>query len=115
VLLQSTLLCVSGTHMQPFAALLLEALLTFWLQWVYLALGGQDTPVLNKALAVGFTVSAALFWAGPFSSASMNPARSLGPALATWEFSDLWIFLVGPPLGAAAAAFAYRAYLGLGA
>jgi MIP family channel proteins len=114
VLLRSTVLGVSGTQMNPFAALLLEALLAFWLQWVYLAVTEKDVPPLNAALALGFTVAAAVFWAGPLSSASMNPARSLGPALASWEFSDLWVFLIGPVLGTATAAFAYRRYTSLG-
>jgi len=114
VLLRSTVLGVSSTQMNPFAALFLEALLGFWLQWVYLAVTEKDVPPLNAALAIGFTVAAALFWAGPFSSASMNPARSLGPALASWEFSNLWVFLIGPPAGAALAALAYRFYQSLG-
>lgn len=115
VLLRSTILGVNSTQMNPFAALLLEALLTFWLQWVYLAVMEKDVPLLNAALALGFTLAAAIFWAGPLSSASLNPARSLGPALASWEFSSLWIFLLGPMLGAAGAAFAYRRYQSLGA
>jgi MIP family channel proteins len=114
VLLRSTILGVSSTQMNPFAALLLEALLAFWLVWVYLAVTEREVPLLNAALALGFTVTAAVFWAGPLSSASMNPARSLGPALASWEFSDLWVFLIGPFVGAVAGAWAYQRYQALG-
>ena len=42
------------------------------------------------------------------TGASMNPARSLGPAVAAGEWTDFWIYLVGPLLGAAAGAFAYQ-------
>jgi aquaporin Z len=113
ILLRSTILGVSSTQMNPFAALLLEALLAFWLMWVYLAVTEKEVPLLNAALALGFTVTAAIFWAGPLSSASMNPARSFGPALASWEFSQLWVFLIGPFLGTVAAAWAYQRYQGL--
>ena len=49
----------------------------------------------------------ALF-AGPISGASMNPARSLGPALAGGLWTDQWIYILGPMLGAVAGAFVYR-------
>lgn len=112
-LLRSTVLGVSGTQMNPLAALLLEGLLTFWLVWVYLSVTEKDVPLLHAALALGCAVSGAMFWAGPLSSASMNPARSLGPAVASWEFSNLWVFLIGPLLGATGAAFGYRRYQAL--
>jgi aquaporin NIP len=114
VLLRSTVLGISSTQMFPLAALLLEAVLAFWLVWVYLAVTEKDVPLLHAALAIGATVAASVFWAGPLSSASMNPARSLGPALAAWEFGNLWIFLLGPLLGATASAFAYGVYRSLG-
>src|ERR1700722_14632382 len=56
ILLRSTILGVSSTQMNPFAALLLEALLAFWLMWVYLAVTEKEVPLLNAALALGFTV-----------------------------------------------------------
>jgi glycerol uptake facilitator-like aquaporin len=114
VILQSTVLGVSATQMNPVAALALEAFLAFWLVWVYLSVTERDFPPLNAALALGSTLAASVFWAGPLSSASMNPARSLGPALAAWEFSKLWLFILGPLAGGALAAFAYRAYARLG-
>ena len=45
---------------------------------------------------------------GPISGASMNPARSLGPAIAAAEFSGIWIYLLAPPVGAALGALAYQ-------
>ena len=45
---------------------------------------------------------------GPVTGASMNPARSLGPAIASGELSSIWVYLAAPLLGAAAAAFVYQ-------
>jgi aquaporin NIP len=45
---------------------------------------------------------------GPISGASMNPARSLGPALVSGDLHALWLYLVAPPLGAAAGALLYQ-------
>ncbi len=107
LLLQSSTLGITTTRMAPLGALLMEALLTAWLLWVYLAMTEKDAPLLQAALALGATLSGALLWAGPFSGASMNPARSLGPALAAFDLSDLWIYLTGPFLGAWGGARAY--------
>ena len=52
-------------------------------------------------------MSRALF-GGPVTGASMNPARSFGPALAAGEWGDFWIYIVGPLAGATAGAFAYQ-------
>ncbi len=112
-LLRGNLLGLSETNMNPGAAVVLEAVLSFWLQWVYLALSEDGSPALNGALGAGFTVSAAALWAGPLCGASMNPARSLGPALVAGEFSDLWIYLVGPFLGCAAGVWVYRRFRAL--
>lgn len=38
----------------------------------------------------------------------MNPARSLGPAIVSWNFSDIWIYIIGPTIGALAGGFVYR-------
>jgi glycerol uptake facilitator-like aquaporin len=112
ILLRSAILGTTTTQMPGLAALTLEALLTFWLTWVYLALAERDN--LTAALAISATVAASIFWAGHLSGASMNPARSFGPALAAMDFSDLWIFLIGPFLGAIGAGAAYRWYQSLG-
>jgi glycerol uptake facilitator-like aquaporin len=110
LLLRSSLLGTTNTHMPGLAALALEALLTAWLVWVFLASTEREVPLLHAALAVAATLSMAIFWAAPLSGASMNPARSLGPALAAGDLSDLWIYLLGPFLGAVLGAKAYLWY-----
>jgi MIP family channel proteins len=114
VLLRSSVLGTTTSAMPGLAAVMVEALLTFWLVWVYLSVTEKDVPLLHAALALSATLAGAIFWAGHLTGASMNPARSLGPALAAWDFSDLWIYLVGPCLGAAGAALGYRWFKKLG-
>lgn len=73
--------------------------------------GGQVTHVgvgQAAALAIGATVGLAAVFAGPISGASMNPARSLGPALMRWTWTDQWVYLLAAPLGAVVGAYTYR-------
>ncbi len=51
-------------------------------------------------VAVGAVIALEALFAGPVCGASMNPARSLAPALAEWQIQDLWIYLTAPVLGA---------------
>lgn len=95
----------------PAIGVLLEAILTFFLVNTIMNAGisGKATPL--DGLAVGFTLVFAILMGGPLTGASLNPARSLGPAIATGDFTDLWVYFVGPALGAALAAFLYRGLL----
>ena len=85
-------------------ALLVEALLTLGLVSTILGTSStaQNIGTLS-AFGVGAYIIAAGLWASPVSGASMNPARSLGPALVSGNYTDLWIYLAGPTLGALAA------------
>jgi aquaporin NIP len=96
----------SGSQAQSF---LWEVILTFFLMFVILAVA-TDTRAVGEAaaIAVGATVGLDAMFGGPISGASMNPARSLGPALVSGDLHALWIYLVAPPLGAAAGALAYQ-------
>ena len=87
----------------------LEAILTFFLMFVIMAVA-TDTRAVGQAaaLAIGATVGLEALFAGPISGASMNPARSLGPALLSWTWTAQWVYLTAPFLGAAAAALVYR-------
>ena len=96
----------SGTDLQ---ALVWEVVLTFFLMLVIVAVA-TDTRAVGQAaaIAIGGTVALGALVGGPISGASMNPARSLGPAIVSGNLTDLWIYLVAPPVGAIAAALVYR-------
>jgi MIP family channel proteins len=91
------------------SALVYEIVLTAFLMFVIMAVA-TDTRAVGAAaaIAIGGTVGLDALFGGPVTGASMNPARSLGPAVAAGEWTDAWIYLVGPMLGAAVGAFAYQ-------
>jgi aquaporin NIP len=86
-----------------------ETLMTGFLMFVIMAVA-TDTRAVGSAaaIAIGGAIALDALFGGPITGASMNPARSLGPALVAWEWSDLWLYLVGPVLGAAIGGFAYQ-------
>ena len=93
----------------PSQALGLEVILTFLLMLVIGAVATDSKAQGNlAAIAIGATVGLEIIFAGPLSGASMNPARSLSPALVGWTWTAQWIFVVGPLAGAAIAALFYR-------
>jgi MIP family channel proteins len=96
----------AGTQVQ---SLVWEILLTFVLMLVIMAVA-TDTRAVGEAaaIAIGGTVGLDALFGGPISGASMNPARSLGPALVSGNLHALWIYLVAPPVGAAAGALVYQ-------
>jgi len=100
----------SGSDGQSF---LWELVLTFFLMLVIMAVA-TDTRAVGEAaaIAIGGTVALGALVGGPVSGASMNPARSLGPALAAAELNALWIYLLAPLLGAALGAVAYQVLRG---
>jgi aquaporin NIP len=95
------------------AALLYELVLTAVLMFVIMAVA-TDTRAVGAAaaIAIGGAVGLDALFGGPVTGASMNPARSLGPALASGEWSEFWVYLIGPAAGAIAGAFAYQAVRG---
>ncbi len=96
----------AGSAWQAFG---LEVLLTFFLMFVIMAVA-TDTRAVGQAaaLAIGATVGLEALFAGPISGASMNPARSLAPALISGTWTDQWVYFLAPLLGAAAGALVYR-------
>ena len=64
------------------------------------------------AIAIGGTVALDALFGGPITGASMNPARSIGPAIAAGELGDLWIYVAAPLLGASLSALAYQVLRG---
>ncbi|HEV2771195.1 MAG TPA: MIP family channel protein, partial [Solirubrobacteraceae bacterium] len=91
------------------SALAYEVVLTATLMFVIMAVA-TDTRAqgASAAIAIGGTVGLDALFGGPVTGASMNPARSLGPAMASGTWQDLWIYLVGPIAGAALGALAYQ-------
>ena len=79
-----------------------EVVLTAFLMFVITAVA-TDTRAVGAAaaIAIGGTVGLDALFAGPITGASMNPARSFGPALASGTWHDLWIYLAAPLVGAA--------------
>lgn len=89
-------------------ALLLEAVMSALLMLVIISVA-TDTRAVGApaAIAIGATVALDAMFGGPLTGASMNPARSLGPAIVSGRTTDLWLYIAGPVLGAAAGALAY--------
>lgn len=106
-----------GTGYAWWAALLLELLLTAIFVWVILAVtdARNEHPALAP-LAIGLTLAAIHFVAIPATGTSVNPARSIGPALFAGgdAIMQLWLFILAPLLGAAIAGFTYPLLFGHG-
>lgn len=95
---------VSGVH-----AMIMEAVLTLGLISVVLgtASGAQNVGIIG-ALAIGGYIALAGLWASPISDASMNPVRSLAPAIVANDYTSWWVYLLGPLIGVVlAVVFAY--------
>lgn len=87
----------AGSWQQTF---FLEIILTFFLMLVIINVAtGSKEQGLMAGIAIGATVALEAMFAGPISGASMNPARSLGPAVVSGNLQFLWIYLVAPGLG----------------
>jgi aquaporin NIP len=96
----------SGSQAQSF---LWELIMTAFLMFVVLAVA-TDTRAVGEAaaIAIGGTIGLDAMFGGPISGASMNPARSLGPALVSGDLHALWLYIVAPVVGASAGALLYQ-------
>ena len=104
LLLGSTL--PAGMEMQSFV---LELILTFFLMFVILNVStGAKEKGITAGIAVGAVIGLEAMFAGPICGASMNPARSLAPAIVSGHWEHLWIYLTAPFAGAWLAIFACR-------
>jgi MIP family channel proteins len=90
-------------------AFLYELLLTAILMFVIMAVA-TDTRAVGAAaaIAIGGTIALDALFGGVATGASMNPARSLGPALVSGTWTDFWVYVAGPISGATVGALAYQ-------
>ncbi len=96
----------AGSIMQTF---ILEILLTFFLMFVILRVShGSREQGIMAGMAIGAVVLLEALFAGPITGASMNPARSLGPALVSGELQFLWIYIAAPIAGSSLAVLIER-------
>jgi MIP family channel proteins len=96
----------AGSAAQSFV---LEAILTFILMFVILSVssGAKEKGIL-AGVAVGAVIALEALFAGPISGASMNPARSLAPALVSLRLDNLWVYLTAPVVGVCIGVLACR-------
>jgi len=92
----------------PGVGFFLEALLTFFLANAVLHCAVAGKAGNLAGLAIGITLTLSILVAGPLTGGSLNPARTIGPALAAQNYADIWVYLVGTPVGGIAAALIYR-------
>jgi len=100
----------SLTNTDAWRAVLFEAFLTFLLVIVILLISRNPMLAIISGLAIGLVLTANMFMGVSLTGASMNPARSFGPAIFANTLGTYWIYVVGPLLGALAAALLYRIY-----
>lgn len=102
---------LSAINTTMISALVIEAILTFVFVSVVLCVTSKKEETSNNALIIGVTLALVHIFGIPFTGTSVNPARSFGPALLTTNnlyLEQLWVFIVGPLVGAIIAALVYR-------
>lgn len=87
---------------------ILEIILTYFLMIVILFVSQNKSVTQFAGVAVGATVMLEAMFAGPITGASMNPARSIAPAIMSGNISSLWIYIFAPIIGAVLASFTWR-------
>lgn len=95
-----------GSDLQAFV---MEFIITFYLMFIISGVATDNRAIGELAgLAIGSTVLLNVMFAGPITGASMNPARSLGPAMVSNHYKGIWIYLISPTLGAISGAWVYN-------
>jgi len=96
----------AGSEMQSF---ILEVIIAFLLMLVIANVAhGSKEQGMFAGLAIGATVLLTIMFAGPISGGGLNPARTLSPAIASGNFEHLWIYILGPVVGALIAVFTWN-------
>ncbi len=86
----------------------LELVLTFLLMWIVLWFSQTTKLMPFTALAIGLTVGLEAYFGGPISGASMNPARSIAPAIVSGHLESLWVYISAPILGTVIAVVGWK-------
>ncbi|XP_051145932.1 probable aquaporin NIP-type [Andrographis paniculata] len=95
-----------GSNVQSF---IVEIITSFLLMFVISGVATDNRAIGELAgIAIGMTILINVIVAGPVSGASMNPARSIGPAIVMHEYKGLWVYVAGPFLGTILGAFTYN-------
>ncbi|GAY54704.1 hypothetical protein CUMW_158790 [Citrus unshiu] len=95
-----------GTNVQSFV---LEIIISFLLMFVISGVATDNRSIGELAgIAIGMTILLNVLVAGPVSGASMNPARSLGPAIVMHQYKGLWVYIAGPIIGTILGGLAYN-------
>lgn len=90
-------------------AVFVELIITFFLMFSYYAvLYTEKVPPAASGLLIGMTLAVDILIAGPLTGGAANPARWLGPAVASMDFDGFWIYWIGPIVGALLGGFAYQ-------
>jgi aquaporin NIP len=93
----------------PIQSFILELILTALLMFVILGVStGAREKGITAGIAIGSVIALEAMFAGPICGASMNPARSLGPAIVSLHLQSLWIYLLAPTIGALVGVLACR-------
>ncbi|XP_028795013.1 probable aquaporin NIP7-1 [Neltuma alba] len=93
----------------PVSAFWVELIATFIIMFLAAALTSEFQSVGHlSGFVVGIAIGLAVLITGPVSGGSMNPARSLGPAILSWKFKDIWIYITAPISGAVAGVLLFR-------
>ena len=106
-----------GGGVSTWQGVVIEIVLTFFLVWVVFATAADPGGTFKSiaGLAIGLTITMDILMGGPLTGAAMNPARAFGPELLQRDWSDAWVWYVGPFAGGALAALVYEfLYLGKG-
>lgn len=100
-----------GVHISKGTGILVEAVLTFFLVFVVYGCAIDGRAPKMGGLAIGFAVALDVLVGGPFTGASMNPARSFGPAFVSGHWTNHIVYWVGPLLGGLLAGVVYGRFL----
>ena len=103
---------IPAENVDDLQALVVEILVTFILMFVVISVATDDrAPAGVAPLAVGFALACGVLIAGPVTGGSLNPARTLGPMILAGEFTAVWVYIVGPIIGAVLAALLYDRFV----